>query len=115
MSSGLYTDKNIKYFLFPYEIQSLSQLDDYSKSDEELDELIGLLQEHELKVNDIDEEDEEDDKDDDKNNLFSVSKGHIDGMVGEVDKFMARGGYQVLYIGSVQVSGINKKYYVEMI
>ena len=93
----------------------MSQLDDYSKSDEELDELIGLLQEHELKENDIEEEDEEDDKDDDKNNLFSVSKGHIDGMVGEVDKFMARGGYHVLYIGSVQVSGINKKYYVEMI
>ena len=86
----------------------MTQLDDYSKSDEELDELIGLLQEHEIKENDIDDDDEEDDKDDDKNNLFSVSKGHIDGMVGEVDKFMARGGYHVLYIGSVPVSDIDK-------
>ena len=84
----------------------MTQLDDYSKSDEELDELIGLLQEHELKENDIDDEDEEEDKDDGKNNLFAVSKGHIDGMVGEVDKFMARGGYHVLYIGSVPVSDI---------
>ena len=86
----------------------MTQLDDYSKSDEELDELIGLLQEHELKENEIDDEDEEDNKNDDKNNLFSVSKGHIDGMVGEVDKFMARGGYHVLYIGSVPVSDIDK-------
>ena len=84
-----------------------SQVDDYSKSDEELDELIGLLQEHELKVNENEEEEDEGDKEDDKNNLFSVSNGHIDGMVGEVDKFMARGGYHVLYIGSVPVNDSN--------
>ena len=88
-----------------YKIQS--QVDDYSKSDEELDELIGLLQEHELKENENEEEEDGGDKEDDKNNLFSVSNGHIDGMVGEVDKFMARGGYHVLYIGSVPVSVSN--------
>ena len=85
-------------------MQNLSQSDNYSKSDEELDELIGLLQEHELKDRDNDDEDDEDTKEDDENKLFAVSKGHIDGMVGEVDKFMARGGYHVLYIGSVPVS-----------
>ena len=84
-----------------------SQVDDYSKSDEELDELIGLLQEHELKENENDEEEDGGDKTDDKNNLFAVSNGHIDGMVGEVDKFMARGGYHVLYIGSVPVNAYN--------
>ena len=82
-------------------------MDDYSKSDEELDELIGLLQEHELKEHENEEEDDGGDKEDDKNNLFSVSNGHIDGMVGEVDKFMARGGYHVLYIGSVPVNDTN--------
>ena len=84
-----------------------SQVDDYSKSDEELDELIGLLQEHELKEHENEEEENGGDKEDDKNNLFSVSNGHIDGMVGEVDKFMARGGYHVLYIGSVPVNDSN--------
>ena len=69
--------------------------------------MIGLLQEHELKENENEEEEDGGDKKDDKNNLFSVSNGHIDGMVGEVDKFMARGGYHVLYIGSVPVNAYN--------
>ena len=77
-------------------------------SDEEVEELIGLLQEHELKShnNDGEEEYDRDDVEDDnglKDTLSAVSKGHLDGMVGEVDKFMARGGYHVLYIGSVPV------------
>ena len=77
-------------------------------SDEGLDELIGLLQEHEIKSCDNDDEDnsecdEEDEKDENQETIFSVSKGHLDGMIGEVDKFMAKGGYHVLYIGSVPV------------
>lgn len=75
-----------------------------------MDELVGLLQENELKSN---EEDEEEDgfgdgncNNDVEETLLSVSKGHVDGMVGEVDKFMARGGYHVLYIGSIPVSRI---------
>ena len=67
-----------------------------------------MLQEHELKShnNDGEEDDDREDPDDGqglKDTLSAVSKGHLDGMVGEVDKFMARGGYHVLYIGSVPV------------
>jgi len=67
-----------------------------------------LLQEHELKSHNNDGEEDDDREDPDnghglKDTLSAVSKGHLDGMVGEVDKFMARGGYHVLYIGSVPV------------
>ena len=77
-------------------------------SDEGLEELIGLLQEHELKSHNNDGEEDDDREDVEEGNglkdtLSAVSKGHLDGMVGEVDKFMARGGYHVLYIGSVPV------------
>ena len=73
--------------------------------------MTGLLQESEIKSVDNDgEEDQfeghEDDSDADEK-IFSVSKGHLDGMVGEVDRFMARGGYHVCYIGSVPVSTLN--------
>ena len=77
-------------------------------SDEGLDELIGLLQENEIKSCDNNDDEEGERDEDDENNeheetIFSVSKGHLDGMIGEVDKFMAKGGYHVLYIGSVPV------------
>ena len=70
--------------------------------------MIGLLQDSEIKSfyndEDGDEFEESEDNDDSENKIFSVSKGHLDGMVGEVDRFMASGGYHVLYIGSVPVS-----------
>ena len=90
-------------------LNSLQQDDKDEFSDEGLDELIGLLQEHEITSRNNDEEEEDEDRDghdEAEDTIFSVSKGHVDGMIGEVDKFMACGGYHVLYIGSVPV-GIN--------
>ena len=68
-----------------------------------------MLQDSEIKSADNDEgeneyNEENEDNDGSEDKIFSVSKGHLDGMVGEVDKFMANGGYHVLYIGSVPVS-----------
>ena len=82
-----------------------------NSDEEEVDELIGLLQDTDIKESchtplqgESDSEDEDASGEYNDGGLNSViCKGHIDGIVGEVDKFMASGGYHVFYIGSVPV------------
>ena len=72
------------------------------EADDSLDELVGLMGEH--GIDSCCDSSSDDDDHESTAGAGNDSSSAADGVQAEVDMFMAKGGYQVTYIGSVPVS-----------